>query len=120
MDLIGCSYRLIDDAPNAAITVHQEPGPGRLESVCELPLMIVLRGGRIRAVRQVETHCGRGVQLSAGFRADIIFEGCPLLGLKTLEELSPIHLAQKISYLKLRGFKRGSFSTSTSHGCGKE
>jgi GxxExxY protein len=91
----------------AATNVHRELGPGLLESVYELALMIELEGMGIPARRQVEVPVFyRGRELGAGFRADVIVAGSLLLELKSIENFAPIHLAIVINYLKLLGIKR--------------
>jgi GxxExxY protein len=42
-----------------------------------------------------------------GFRADIIVDNCLLLEIKAVDGVSPNHLAQTMTYLKLLGYKRG-------------
>ena len=70
--------------------------------------MIELAERNIPAKRQVEIPVRyRGKELGIGFRAHIVVSECLLLELKTIEEFSPIHVAQIITYLKLLRFKRG-------------
>jgi len=70
--------------------------------------MVELEEMTIPARRQVEIPVlYRGRDLGIGFRADIIVADCLLLELKTVDEFSPVHLAQVITYLKLLRFKRG-------------
>ena len=106
--LVECSEELIDKVLTAATEVHKALGPGLLESVYELALMVELELAAIPARRQVEVPVSyRGRDLGTGFRADIIVADCLLLELKAVEALAPIHTAQIITYLKLLGFKRG-------------
>ena len=106
--LIECSEELVDKVLTAATNVHRSLGPGLLESVYELALMIELAEMEIPARRQVEIpviYHSRDV--GTGFRADIIVNDCLLLELKSVETFAPIHLAITINYLKLLRFKRG-------------
>ena len=106
--LIDCSEELIDRVLTAATAVHREFGPGLLESVYELALMVELAEAGIPAKRQVEIEVHyHGQKLGAGFKADIIVADCLLLEVKSVSELHPIHTAQVITYLKILGFKRG-------------
>jgi GxxExxY protein len=106
--LIDCSDELTTQVVNAAFAVHKEFGPGLLESVYELAMMLELSKRGIKAERQVEVPVFyHGEPLGVGFRADIIVEGCLLLELKSVERLEDIHMAQIITYLKLLKFKRG-------------
>src|SRR5262245_44053490 len=106
--LIDCPDELIDRTLTAATNVHRAFGPGLLESVYELALMVEFEVSGIPARRQVDvsvSHLGR--DLGVGFRADIIVAECLLLELKSIESLAPIHTAQVITYLKLLGLRRG-------------
>ncbi len=103
-----CDNRIIDKVLTAATTVHRILGPGLLESIYELALAVELEEMGIKIERQVEIPVFyRGRNLGKGFRADIIVENCLLLELKAVNEISPLHVAQTITYLKLLGFKRG-------------
>jgi GxxExxY protein len=107
-ELIDCPDELINKVLTAATEVHKALGPGLLESVYELALMIELELMGIPARRQVEVSVSyRGRDLGSGFRGDIIVADCLLLELKSVEAFAPIHTAQIITYLKLLGFKRG-------------
>ena len=93
---------------DAATEVHRRLGPGLLESVYELALMIELTEGGIPAKRQAEIEVNyRGHNLGIGFRADIVVDDCLLLELKSVSVLTPLHTAQMITYLRLLGIKRG-------------
>ena len=70
--------------------------------------MVEFAESRIDARRQVEIPVKyKGRDLGLGFRADIIVNDCLLLELKAVKEISPIHVSQVITYLKLLDFKRG-------------
>ena len=106
--LSECSDDLIDLVLTAATNVHRALGPGLLESVYELALMMELEEMGIPARRQVEIPViYRGRELGAGFRADIIVAESLLLELKSVDHLAPIHMAIVLNYLKLLRFKRG-------------
>jgi len=99
---------LIESVMAAAIAVHKELGPGLLESVYEAALMIELAERGIEARRQVEIPAFyKGHDLGLGFRADVIVQDCLLLEIKSVQEITPTHLAQLITYLKLLRYKRG-------------
>lgn len=103
-----CDEGLIDVVLTAATNVHRELGPGLLESVYELALMIELADLGIAAKRQVEVSVSyRGQDLGIGFRADILVEDSLLLEIKAIDDFSTAHLAQIMTYLKLMGLKRG-------------
>jgi GxxExxY protein len=107
-ELKDCEEELISKVLDAATEVHRRLGPGLLESVYKLALIIELEEMGIQAEKEVEVPVFyRGRNLGIGFRADIIVEDCLLLELKSVEEFAPIHMAQIINYLKLLRFKRG-------------
>lgn len=92
----------------AATTVHKHPGPGWLESVYEMALLMELAELKIPAQRQVEIPVfSRGRNPGTAFRADIIVADCLLPELKSVDAISPLHIAQVINYLRLRQYKRG-------------
>jgi len=49
----------------------------------------------------------RGQDVGVAFRAELVVEGQLLLELKCVEQLSVLHVAQTVTYLKLLGLKRG-------------
>lgn len=103
-----CDESLIDAVLTAATNVHRGLGPGLLESVYELALMVELADLDIEAKRQVEIPVSyRGHDLGIGFRADILVADCLLLEIKAIEDFNTTHLAQVMTYLKLLGLKRG-------------
>lgn len=96
--------KLID----CAIKVHRELGPGLLESVYQKCLMIELRNRGLSAKAEAPIgflYCGE--EIDVGFRADIIVEDLVLVELKATERLTPLHLAQTITYLKLANYPLG-------------
>jgi GxxExxY protein len=106
--LIDCPEDLIDKVLTAATNVHRVLGPGLLESVYELALMVELAEAGIPAQRQIDVPVRyHGHDLGTGFRADILVADRLLLELKSVDDFHPIHLAQVITYLKLLRYKRG-------------
>lgn len=47
------------------------------------------------------------IQLECGYRMDLLVENKVVIELKSVSELSDIHLAQTLTYLKLGNFKLG-------------
>lgn len=93
---------------DCCLSVHREMGPGLLESVYEMSLMkeFELRG--INAECQVAVPLVyKGYELSKEFRLDILVENEIIIELKATETVSPIHVAQIISYLKLTDKRLG-------------
>jgi GxxExxY protein len=93
---------------DAAITVHRELGPGLLESTYEVCLVHELTNRGLSVERQKSLPVMyRGAQIDAGYRLDLLVEGCVVLELKAVDELSKIHYAQLLTYLKLSGHRLG-------------
>ena len=92
----------------AAIEVHRTLGPGLLESAYELCLCHELKLNRIPFRRQVPLPVSyKGVNLDCGYRLDIVVDDRIILELKSVGELSALHEAQLLTYLKLRKLKLG-------------
>ncbi|MFO0839797.1 MAG: GxxExxY protein [Phycisphaerae bacterium] len=86
----------------AAIDVHRALGPGLLKSAYEESLCheLGLRGLSFR--RQIPLPVTyKGVRLDCGYRVDVMVESCVLLELKAVDELTAVHEAQLLTYLKL-------------------
>lgn len=106
--LRDCADALIDVVLDAATEVHRALGPGLLESVYEKALAIELADRGVAFVcQQPVPAIYRGHDLGIGFRADIIVEEALLLEIKAVDDLSPAHLSQVITYLRLLNLKRG-------------
>ena len=92
----------------AAIEVHRALGPGLLESTYEMCLCRELNLQSIPFERQVPISVVyKGVKLDCGYRADLIVDGRLLVEIKAIDQTSPIHDAQLLSYLKLSDVKVG-------------
>jgi GxxExxY protein len=86
----------------AAMKVHSAFGPGLLESAYEACLAHELR----KAALRVETQVGLpivydGIKLDLGCRIDMLVNDLVVVELKSVEEISRIHVAQVLSYMKL-------------------
>ena len=87
----------------AVITVHQELGPGLLESVYQSCMLIELRDMRIEVQFEVPLPVFyRGQEVSAaGFRLDLLVENRLVVELKSVEKVQPVHKKQLLTYLRL-------------------
>jgi GxxExxY protein len=93
---------------DSAIHLHQDLGPGLLETVYEVTMAAMLRKRGFAVVRQVPVSIEyEGQKLEEGFRADLIVEGKVILELKSVEKLHPVHKKQLLTYLRLTGMKLG-------------
>ena len=92
----------------AAMSVHTELGPGLLESTYTACLQHELRLAGFRSATQVGLPViYRGVRLERGYRMDLVVEDHVILEIKSVDCISPVHLAQILSYLKLSGKSLG-------------
>ncbi len=92
----------------AAIEVHKELGPGLLESTYEECICHEFKLHHINYERQQSLPIKyKGIKLDCGYRIDIMVENIVILELKSVDGLLPIHEAQLLTYLKLRGLKVG-------------
>ena len=92
----------------AAIEIHRELGPGLLESAYEVCLVHELTSRGLSVERQKSLPVRfRGLEIEAGYRLDLVVEDCIILELKAVDELSKVHYAQLLTYLKLSGHKLG-------------
>ena len=92
----------------AAIEVHRTLGPGLLESVYEVCLAYELsqRGLVVERQKQLPVPY-KDVQLDAAFRLDLLVEDKVIVELKAVEQVSPVHKTQLLTYLKLSGLELG-------------
>ncbi|MBK8710950.1 MAG: GxxExxY protein [Niastella sp.] len=104
MEINELSYKV----RGAIFTVHNELGPGLLESVYEAALVFEL----ISLGLQVRSQVGvpvqyKDIQLELGFRMDILVEDMLIIEVKSIEALHNVHKKQLLTYLKLSGMKLG-------------
>jgi len=104
MDIEGVAQGLVD----AAIHVHRALGPGLLESAYQACLAHDLskRGRRVECEVSLPLEYD-GVKIDVGYRLDMRVDGVVLVENKVVEALLPVHQAQLITYLKLRGLSLG-------------
>ena len=100
--------RLSRQVITAAMRVHTALGPGLLESAYEACLAYELAQSGVQVERQKPIPLVyRDVRLDVGYRLDLLVEDAIIVELKTVEEVTPLHSAQLLSYLKLAGYKLG-------------
>ena len=85
-----------------SIAVHRELGPGLLESAYENCLAYEFEVNGINYKKQLELPVVyKGVNVDCGYRLDLLVENKVIIELKSVTELSPIHSAQLLTYMKL-------------------
>ena len=92
----------------AAIAVHQELGPGLLESVYEAALSHELADRGLVVERQLPIGIVyRGIRFEEGFRLDLYVESLVIVEIKCVEQLTNSHKKQLLTYLRLSGKRLG-------------
>ena len=91
-----------------AMKVHTELGPGLLESAYAACLAHELRKNGLEVKTQVAlpVHYD-GVQIELGYRLDLVLGDQPVVELKAIENVLPVHKVQLLSYLRLSKKKLG-------------
>jgi GxxExxY protein len=93
---------------DAAFHIHQETGPGLLESVYEILLTDELERKGLNVERQKPMPIVfRGRSFDEGLRADLVVNGKVIVELKSVTALQDVHKKQLLTYLKLIGMKLG-------------
>jgi GxxExxY protein len=103
-DWNAISGRIVD----AALRIHQDLGPGLLETVYEVVLADALADCGLTVERQVPIPIRYGGKtFDEGFRADMIVGACVIVEVKSVEQLARVHKKQVLTYLKLSGIRLG-------------
>ncbi|MFC5411123.1 GxxExxY protein [Larkinella bovis] len=98
------SYQII----RGAIEVHRALGPGLLESAYQECLHYELSEYGLFVEREKPMPIiYKEVRLDHGYRMDLLVERKVVVELKTVEQLTDVHLAQTLTYLKLGHFHLG-------------
>lgn len=92
----------------AAIRVHNQLGPGLLESAYQacLTYEMAKQGLRFRPQFPVPVIY-EGVHLDCGYQADFVVENEVIVEIKAVEKLDRIFEAQLLSYMRLSGIHTG-------------
>ena len=92
----------------ACIEVHRNTGPGLLESAYQQCVCRELNLREIPFQLQVPIPVKyKGTQLDRGFRADLLVDSRPVLEIKAVETVLPVHKAQLLTYLRMGGWTVG-------------
>ncbi len=93
---------------DSAVHLHQDLGPGLLETVYEVTLTRKLERRGLSVQRQIPIAIEyEGQKFDEGFRADLIVEGKVTIELKSVETVHPAHKKQLLTYLRLTSLKLG-------------
>lgn len=104
MEFDDLSRRVI----GCGIEVHQELGPGLLESTYQHCLAheftLQLIAFELQKPQAVEY---KGIRLDCGYRIDLLVENELIVELKSVKRIEGIHAAQLMTYMKLAGIPTG-------------
>jgi GxxExxY protein len=117
MDIEEIGKTIVD----SSIKVHQALGPGLLESAYQICLAHELTKRGLRVACEVTLPViYDGVTIDAGYRIDMLVEDSVIIENKVVDQLSAVHEAQLLTYLKLKGCWLGYLlnwnTTRMSHG----
>lgn len=93
---------------DAVYQVHKQFGPGLLESAYQSCHAYELRkrGHHVLTELKLPIHYG-GQEFEDGYQIDELVDGLVIVENKAVESIHPIHMAQFITYLKLKNCKLG-------------
>ena len=108
MSLEASTERIASEVINIALMIHKKLGPGLLESACKVCLYYELHANGLKVEKEKPIpFVYNDIKLDCGYRADLVVEDKVLLELKAIEELTKIHLAQMLTYLRIGGYHLG-------------
>ena len=92
----------------AAIEVHRLLGPGLLESAYETCLAYELKNQGLSVEQQKPLPLVyKEIHLDHGYRIDLLVNNLVIIELKAVEQITPVHEAQVLSYLRFSGCRVG-------------
>lgn len=95
--IISCAYK-----------VHQAFGPGLLESAYQRGLIIALRKEKLKVEGELAVDIEfESNRISNAFKIDLLVEDCIVVELKSVQQFSPVHFKQLLTYLKLGNYPVG-------------
>lgn len=100
--------QLTETIIGAAIRIHRALGPGLLESAYVACLAYELKEAGLHFESQQAVPLVYGnLSLPCAYRADLLVERCVLLEVKALDAISPLHVRQLRTYLRLADCRVG-------------
>jgi len=91
-----------------AIEVHRNLGPGLLESTYQQCLAHELHINGVNFKKEIPLPVEyKDVRLDCGYRIDMLVENQLIIELKSVKQISDIHTAQILTYMKLAKISTG-------------
>lgn len=104
MDFDDLSNKVI----GSALEVHKNLGPGLLENTYKQCLAYELSKAGINFKIESEVPIKyKEINISCGYRIDLLIDNKLIIELKSIEKINPIHEAQILTYMKLSSIKIG-------------
>jgi GxxExxY protein len=92
----------------SAIEVHQNLGPGLLESAYKECIYYKISKSGIGVEKEKPMPLVyEEVKLDCGYRIDLLVENKVVIEIKSVEGLNDVHMAQTLTYMKLENYKLG-------------
>jgi GxxExxY protein len=108
MNLLKRADELTSAVINCGLALHQQIGPGLIESVYEQVLADRLMAIGLAVDRQKPVNIViDGKTYADAFRYDLLIDGVLLIELKSVEKLGPIHIKQTLTYIRLMNLPIG-------------
>jgi GxxExxY protein len=93
---------------NSAVKIHRSLGPGLLESAYQQCLAYELRQVGLQVECEVVIPIQyEEIQIDNGYRVDMLINDVVIVENKTVDRLLRIHMAQILTYLKMRDLRLG-------------
>jgi GxxExxY protein len=106
--MVWTENAIAKEVVDAAYRIHQQLGPGLLESVYEVILAYELRKRGLNVERQVPVPIiWDNLRFEDGFRADLIVENKLIVELKSKEKLIPVDKKQVLTQLRITDKRLG-------------
>lgn len=91
-----------------AIEVHRQLGPGLLESAYQECLYYELSESGLYVEKEKPLPITyKKIKLDHGYRIDLLIENKVVIEVKTVENLTEVHSAKVLTYMKLGNYKLG-------------
>jgi GxxExxY protein len=104
MDIEAAAAEIVD----AALAIHRAAGPGMLESAYEALLAYELTDRGLHVQRQKYISISyRGLHVKRAYCIDLLVNDAIIIEVKSVEAISPVHIKQVLTYLKLTGLQIG-------------
>ena len=104
MDLEDIGRHVVD----SAVKIHRALGPGLLESAHQQCLAYELQRAGLKVECEVMVPIQyEEIEIDNGYRVDMIVNDVVIVENKTVERILKIHIAQTLTYLKMKDLRLG-------------